>query len=80
MSLSSPVGTVTTWTIDPVGALEDWVVPFHDGEIQVTCYGGPGSRSGPSPNGAGGAGNGGNGGVPGWMDEGDLTWRYSQVN
>ncbi len=35
MSLSSPVGTVTTYTFNPSGAIEDWVVPFHDARICI---------------------------------------------
>lgn len=40
MTISSPVGTVTTYTFTPDGTLQSFVLPFHDGPIRVTCGGG----------------------------------------
>lgn len=54
MTISSPVGTVTTFQFNPSGTIEDWTVPFHDGPMEVLCIGGAGSRQGPVPNGSGG--------------------------
>lgn len=54
--------------------------PAYVEYLMVGAGGGGGGTTNAS--GAGGVGGtgAGNGGVPGWMDEGDLTWRYSQVN
>ena len=35
MTVSSPVGTVTTYTFTPDGTLQSFVLPFHDGPIRV---------------------------------------------
>lgn len=56
MTISSPVGTVTTYTFNPDGTLQAFVLPFHDGPIRVTCVAGNGSRSGTGASGGGGGG------------------------
>jgi len=56
MTISSPVGTVTTYTFNPDGTLQAFVLPFHDGPIRVTCVGGNGARSGTGASGGGGEG------------------------
>lgn len=71
MTISSPVGTVHTWRFNTTATLLDgspisggpftsWTVPFHDGDIAISCYGaGGGSDSLVWYRGGGGGGIGG---------------------
>lgn len=70
MTISSPVGTVHTWRFTPtdtlldnvslgIGAITSWTIPFHDGDIRISCRGaGGGSWHGWYRGGSGGGVNG----------------------
>jgi hypothetical protein len=64
MSISSPIGTLLTYTFNPTGSAQTWTLPNHDGAIRITCVGGNGNRSGSSPN---------PGGAPGGSIVGDVV-------